>query len=74
MTIKTFIYEHSTGEARVEELSGAALNEFLASQAEAVARKEAEQQAAAAAAAKRQVLLDKLGITEDEAKLLLGGN
>lgn len=24
--------------------------------------------------AKRQVLLDKLGITEDEARLLLGGN
>jgi hypothetical protein len=28
----------------------------------------------AEAAAKRQTLLDKLGITEDEAKLLLGGN
>jgi hypothetical protein len=28
----------------------------------------------AEAAAKRQALLDKLGITEDEAKLLLGGN
>jgi len=27
-----------------------------------------------AAAAKRQALLDKLGITEDEARLLLGGN
>jgi hypothetical protein len=26
------------------------------------------------AAAKRQALLDKLGITEDEARLLLGGN
>lgn len=28
----------------------------------------------ATSAAKRQALLDKLGITEDEAKLLLGGN
>ena len=28
----------------------------------------------AEAQAKRQALLDKLGITEDEAKLLLGGN
>ncbi len=28
----------------------------------------------AQAAAKRQALLDKLGITEDEARLLLGGN
>jgi hypothetical protein len=31
-------------------------------------------QQAAEAAAKRQALLDKLGITEDEARLLLGGN
>jgi hypothetical protein len=31
-------------------------------------------QQVAEAAAKRQALLDKLGITEDEAKLLLGGN
>lgn len=30
--------------------------------------------ALAEAQAKRQVLLDKLGITEDEARLLLGGN
>lgn len=34
----------------------------------------AEVEAKAEAAAKRQALLDKLGITEDEAKLLLGGN
>jgi hypothetical protein len=31
-------------------------------------------QAEAEAQAKRQALLDKLGITEDEARLLLGGN
>ena len=36
--------------------------------------KQEESQAAAEAVAKRQALLDKLGITEDEAKLLLGGN
>jgi hypothetical protein len=36
--------------------------------------KAAEEAAATEAAAKRQALLDKLGITEDEAKLLLGGN
>ena len=34
--------------------------------------KEEEAQTAAQAAAKRQALLDKLGITEEEAKLLLG--
>ena len=35
---------------------------------------EARAQALAEAQAKRQALLDKLGITEDEARLLLGGN
>ena len=35
---------------------------------------EAKIQAEAEAQAKRQALLDKLGITEDEARLLLGGN
>jgi hypothetical protein len=35
---------------------------------------EAQQAEAAAKAAQRQALLDKLGITEDEARLLLGGN
>lgn len=33
-----------------------------------------EAQAQAEAQAKRQALLDKLGITEEEARLLLGGN
>jgi len=36
--------------------------------------KAAEEAKAAEAAAKRQALLDKLGITEEEARLLLGGN
>lgn len=35
---------------------------------------EAQAQAKAEAEAKRQALLNKLGITEDEARLLLGGN
>lgn len=35
---------------------------------------QAEQAEAQAKAAQRQALLDKLGITEDEARLLLGGN
>ena len=38
---------------------------------ERLAKLEAEREAKAIA---RQALLDKLGITEDEAKLLLGGN
>lgn len=36
--------------------------------------KQEEAQAEATKAAARQALLDKLGITEDEARLLLGGN
>lgn len=41
-----------------------------------IAQAEAEAQAAALAAkaAARQALLEKLGITEEEAQLLLGGN
>jgi predicted metal-binding transcription factor (methanogenesis marker protein 9) len=35
---------------------------------------EAKKQGEAQAQARRQVLLEKLGITEDEARLLLGGN
>jgi predicted metal-dependent HD superfamily phosphohydrolase len=35
---------------------------------------EAIKQAEATKAAQRQALLDKLGITEEEARLLLGGN
>ena len=35
---------------------------------------QAEAEAKATAQAKRQALLDKLGITEEEARLLLGGN
>lgn len=38
------------------------------------AASEAQAQAKAEAEAKRQALLDKLGITEEEARLLLGGN
>ena len=36
--------------------------------------KQEEAQATAEATAQRQALLDKLGITEEEARLLLGGN
>lgn len=48
-------------------------SEFAKYQAdqEAAAARQAEAQAKAA---QRQALLDKLGITEDEARLLLGGN
>jgi len=41
---------------------------------ERVAEYEARQAELAAKAQARQALLDRLGITEDEARLLLGGN
>ena len=40
----------------------------------ATAKQEAENQAEAQAAAAKAALLEKLGITEEEARLLLGGN
>lgn len=52
-------------ELTAEELAQQSINE--AEQAVRVAEEAAKAQA-------RQALLDKLGITEDEAKLLLGGN
>jgi hypothetical protein len=39
-----------------------------------IADTEAKRQREAQAQAQRQALLDKLGITEEEARLLLGGN
>ena len=46
--------------------------EILQAEANALAA-QAKAQAEAEAQAKRQALLDKLGITEEEARLLLGG-
>jgi hypothetical protein len=61
----------NTGEEIIDrEMNDAEFEQYQAERAaEAV-----KQQELAEAAAKRQALLDKLGITEDEAKLLLGGN
>jgi len=57
-----------------EQITGDEYEATIQSWAEAVYAKELKAQAEAEAQAKRQALLDKLGITEDEAKLLLGGN
>jgi len=64
------IIEHNveTGEVVEREMNKAELDELKAAQAEAKARAEAEAQKATEKAA----LLAKLGITEDEARLLLG--
>jgi len=61
----------NTGEEIIDrEMNDAEFEQYQVERAAEAAK----QQELAEAAAKRQALLDKLGITEDEAKLLLGGN
>jgi len=64
------IYDSQTGEEIEREMNDA---EFAQWEIDKTAG-EAQAQAKAEAEAKRQALLDKLGITEEEARLLLGGN
>lgn len=59
-----------TGEEIVRDMTP----EELADANERKAKVEAEQAEAVTKAAARQALLNKLGITEEEARLLLGGN
>lgn len=74
MKDKISIYDHITGETIVREMTDEEQAQRDSEVAAYLARKEAEAQEEIAKAAQRQALLDKLGITEDEAKLLLGGN
>jgi hypothetical protein len=67
-TIK--IHNVETGEIIEREMN----REELAQREADKAKAEAQALAKAEAEAKRQALLDKLGITADEARLLLGGN
>lgn len=53
------------------QLEGDELDAFIAHQNEIQFQEEAKAQAVIEAEAKRKALLEKLGITEDEAKLLL---
>lgn len=67
-TIK--IHNVTTDEIIEREMNAEELAQWEADKAKA----EAEAQAKAEAAAAKSALLTKLGITEDEARLLLGGN
>jgi hypothetical protein len=67
-TKKTF--DVSTGEETIVSLTPEEIAEVEQNQAKA----EAEAQALAAKAAARQAILDRLGLTADEAALLLGAN
>ena len=66
------ITEHNiaTGESIVRDATESELKKFQSWKE----YNEKVEAAKAEAQAKRQALLDKLGITEDEARLLLGGN
>ena len=63
------IHNIATGEQYVRDMTAEELAEREVMQAEA----EAQAAALAAKAIARQALLEKLGITEEEAQLLLGG-
>ena len=64
------IHDLSTDEVIDREMNDAEFAQYEADQtAQAAAKAEAD-----AKVAQRQTLLDRLGITEDEAKILLGGN
>lgn len=69
MTNKIGIYDHNTGEQIVREMTP---EEQAAYEAEAAASIERKAKREAELAAAKQSLLDKLGLTEEEAKLLLG--
>jgi hypothetical protein len=56
----------------VIELQGAELEAFLATRKEMQNQYEAEKEDLKAKAAQRQVIADRLGLTADELKLLLG--
>jgi hypothetical protein len=67
---KVKLVDAQTGEEIIREMNDTEFSQYQSDQAKFAA----EEAKAAEAAAKRQALLDKLGITEDEARLLLGGN
>ena len=64
------IVNTETGEEIVREMNAEELAQYEADQAALVAKEQAKVEQVAA----KQALLDKLGITQDEAALLLGGN
>jgi hypothetical protein len=70
MTIQIGITDVETNESVVREATDSEVAELKATQEEMLANRATREQNKIA----RQSLLAKLGITEDEARLLLGGN
>lgn len=64
------IHDTETNEVIDREMNDAEFEQYEADQAANAARLAEEQ----AKAAQKQLLLDRLGITQEEAQLLLGGN
>ena len=64
------IHDLSTDEVIDREMNDAEFAQYEADQAKQAAQAAAE----AAKAAQKAALLERLGITEEEARLLLGGN
>lgn len=64
------IVDVTTGEEIIRDATDAEIAQMEIDAANAEAKKQAEAQAAA----QRQALLSRLGITEEEARILLGGN
>lgn len=71
-----FKIEHNveTGEIKQIELTPEEVVEFEQQYNEAKIKSDAEEAEAEAKAEQRAALLERLGITEEEAQLLLGGN
>jgi hypothetical protein len=67
------IADAEKGTNEIKELTGVELDAHLAAQAQAQASEQATLDKITAKAAQRQLLLDRLGITQEEAQLLLGG-
>ena len=65
------ILKRGSDETGYDEITGAEYDEIINSWADAAYAKELEAQQDAEAAAKREALLARLGITEEEARLLL---
>jgi hypothetical protein len=70
MTIQIKEVNCTTGEEIVRDATAEEIAQIELDAANAEARKQAE----ASKAAQRQALLSRLGITEEEARILLGGN
>jgi len=62
----------TTGETSIIELTDAEIAQMEADAAEAETQRKAEEKAAADKAAARAAILDRLGLTADEAAILLG--